>query len=123
MKFEFFNFSWICQKNFPFFSDWQWNSIKKKYIFNIIKELKPTQFNLPDVTLLTNYFADLLKVKPCDKLNNKIKLQLKNFDRNLQSKTLQNSTCCSSNTDNSYVLESDNFTSLLDTKDQNLSES
>ena len=51
-----------------------------------------------------------------------MKLQLKNFKRKQQSKALQNSKRCSNNTDSSYVHDNDNFTSLLDAKDQNTSE-
>lgn len=65
--------------------------------FNIIKYLRPTQFKLPNVILLNNYFADQIKVWPSDKLNNEMKLQLKNFKRNHQSKVLQIRQCSWSN--------------------------
>ena len=51
-------------------------------VFSIIKDLKPSQFKLPDVNQLTRHFAELFKIEPSDNLSNKIKVLLKNFKRN-----------------------------------------
>ena len=98
--------------------------LTEEEVFSIIKELKPTQFKLPDVNQLTNHFAKLLKIEPSNKLSNEIKIQLKNFKRKQQSQAHKGSQCrpITTSSNNNFVLDSKDFEPLKENHDENLPE-
>ena len=86
----------------------------RKQIYGIFKSLKPSQFKQPEVNQVVTHFATLMKVEECESLKKKLKELLKDFKRDQSSNQKQSSNARSMNTDEVYLIKSEQFTPLVD---------
>lgn len=82
--------------------------LTQEQLFDIIKDLKPDKFKLPELGVLTNRVATILEVKPCNNLHARMKVLLKDFKRHQNIKSRKSSLDRTKILD-STVLDSDDY--------------